>query len=43
MEKAESVLSVKFNSTHNYDGLMNICQEDLEIFRNVPGLIRNII
>ena len=40
MKDAESVLSVKFSSTHNYEKLMNICQEDLEIFRNVPGLIQ---
>jgi len=40
MKNAESVLSVKFNSTHNYEKLMSICQEDLEIFRNVPGLIQ---
>lgn len=40
MKNAESVLSVKFNSTHSYEKLMSICQEDLEIFRNVPGLIQ---
>lgn len=40
MKNAESVLSVKFNSTHTYEKLMNICQEDLEIFRNVPGLLQ---
>ena len=40
MKNAESVLSVKFNSTHSYEKLMKICQEDLEIFRNVPGLIQ---
>ena len=39
MKNAESVL-VKFNSIHGYEKLMNICQEDLEIFRNVPGLIQ---
>jgi len=40
MKNAESVLSVKFNSTHVYEKLMNICQEDVDIFRNVPGLIQ---
>ena len=40
MKNAESVLSVKFNSTHTYEKLMNICQEDLKIFRNVPGLLQ---
>lgn len=40
MKNTESVLSVKFNSTHGYEKLMNICQEDLEIFRNVPGLLQ---
>ena len=40
MKNAESVLSVKFSSTHSDEKLMNICQEDLEIFRNVPGLIQ---
>jgi malate synthase len=40
MKNAESVLSVKFNSTHSDEKLMNICQEDLEIFRNVPDLIQ---
>jgi hypothetical protein len=40
MKNAESVLSVKFNSTHSYEKLMDICQEDLEIFRNVAGLIQ---
>lgn len=40
MKNAESVLSVKFNSTHSAEKLINVCQEDLEIFRNVPGLLQ---
>jgi len=40
MKNVQSVLSVKFNSTHNEDKLMGICQDDLEIFRNVPGLVQ---
>ena len=40
MKNVQSVLSVKFISTHSYEKLMNICQADLEIFRNVPGLVQ---
>jgi hypothetical protein len=40
MKNAESVLSVKFNSTLGYEKLMKTCEEDLEIFREVPGLIQ---
>lgn len=40
MKNAEAVLSVKFNSTHSVEELMNVCQEDLEIFRSVPGLLQ---
>ena len=40
MKNVETVLSVKFISTHSYEKLMNICQADLENFRNVPGLIQ---
>ena len=40
MKNVESVLSVKFTSTHSYEKLMDICQADLENFRNVPGLIQ---
>ena len=40
MKNAEAVLSVKFNSTHSPEELINVCQEDLEIFRNVPGLLQ---
>lgn len=39
MKNVETVLSVKFISTHSYENLMNICQADLEIFRSVPGLM----
>jgi len=40
MKNEESVLSVKFSSSFSYEKLMNTCQEDLEIFRNVPGLVQ---
>ena len=40
MKNVQSLLLVKFNSTHSEEKLMNICREDLEIFRNVPGLIQ---
>jgi len=40
MKNAEAVLSVKFNSTLSPEELMNVCQNDLEVFRNVPGLLQ---
>ena len=40
MKNAESVLAVKFNSTHSPEELKNVCQADLEAFRNVPGLLQ---
>ena len=40
MKNAEAVLSVKFKSTHRYEDLMKVCREDLEVFRNVRGLIQ---
>ena len=40
MKNSEAVLSVKFNSTFNAEKMMNVCQQDLEDFRNVPGLIQ---
>jgi hypothetical protein len=40
MKNAASVLSVKFNSTLSAEKLINVCQEDLEIFRSVPGLLQ---
>ena len=39
MKNAEAVLSVKFESSHNPDGLLRICNEHLQDFREVPGLI----
>lgn len=39
MKNAEAVLSVKFNSTLNPENLMQVCNEDLDNFRKVPGLI----
>ena len=40
MKNAEAVLSVKFNSTLSPEELMNVCENDLEVFRNVPGLLQ---
>ncbi|MEP7280025.1 MAG: hypothetical protein ABI813_15365 [Bacteroidota bacterium] len=40
MKNEESVLLVKFNSTQQPEELMRVCQEDLETFRNVPGLLQ---
>lgn len=40
MKNEEAVLSVKFNSKLSPDELINVCVEDLEDFRNVPGLIQ---
>lgn len=39
MKKAQAVLSIKFNSTHSPEQLMQVCNQDLGTFRNVPGLI----
>lgn len=40
MKNVEAVLLVKFKSTYNPVELKSICQEDLKIFRNVPGLVQ---
>ena len=40
MKNVEAILLVKFNSTFNAEKLLNVCQQDLETFRNVPGLIQ---
>ena len=40
MENLSAVLSVKFHSIHEPEKLMAICHENLEHFRNVPGLIQ---
>ncbi|HVT84322.1 MAG TPA: hypothetical protein VHD35_03925 [Chitinophagaceae bacterium] len=40
MKNAEAVLLVKFMSTLSPEELMKTCEEDLEIFRNVPGLLQ---
>src|SRR3954447_19790538 len=40
MKNAEAVLSVKFNTTFSSEKLNNVCKEDLESFRAVPGLIQ---
>lgn len=39
MKKVTAVLSVKFNSSLSQEKLMQTCEEDLNVFRNVPGLI----
>jgi hypothetical protein len=38
MKNAEAVLAVKFSSTLGQEKLVKVCNEDLETFRNVPGL-----
>ena len=40
MNKVASVLAVKFKSSHAPQALMTICENGLETFRNVPGLIQ---
>ena len=40
MKNAEAVLSVKFKSSFNAEKLLKVCQQDLEIFRDVSGLIQ---
>jgi hypothetical protein len=40
MKSAEAVLSVKFNTMHSFEELMQVCNEDLYLFRNVPGLLQ---
>ena len=39
MKNAEAVLSVKFKSTLDAKELMKVCNENLQDFRDVPGLI----
>ena len=40
MKNAEAVLLVKFKSTFDAEKLLNVCEQNLEDFRNVPGLIQ---
>ena len=40
MKNPEAVLAVKFNTRHSAGELRNVCQEDIEIFRGVPGLVQ---
>jgi hypothetical protein len=40
MKNAEAVLVVKFNSSHRPADLLDICLEDLDTFRDVPGLLQ---
>jgi len=39
MKNAEAVLSVKFKSKFEAEALLRICNENLQDFREVPGLI----
>jgi hypothetical protein len=40
MKNAEAVLVVKFNSSHSPSQLSDICVDDLETFRDIPGLLQ---
>ena len=40
MKNAEAVLAVKFQSSFSPEALMSVCSEDLDAFREVPGLIQ---
>jgi hypothetical protein len=40
MKSAEAVLFVKFKSNLTPEKLIRACQDDLETFRNVPGLLQ---
>ncbi len=40
MKTSKSVLSVKFKSSHTPEKLMETCHQDLQEFRDVPGLIQ---
>jgi hypothetical protein len=40
MKNVKAVLSVRFNSTYGSKDLVNLFQNDLEDFKNVPGLIQ---
>jgi hypothetical protein len=39
MKNAEAVLSVKFKSNLESEELLRVCNENLQSFRDVPGLI----
>jgi len=39
MKKVTAVLSVKFMSSHNPEKLMEVCNNGLDSFREVPGLV----
>jgi hypothetical protein len=40
MKSAEAILSVKFKSNLSPQRLIKACKNDLETFRNVPGLLQ---
>jgi|SRR5436190_7907939 len=40
MLEPEAILSVKFNSLLNKEELTTVYQEDLESFKNLPGLLQ---
>lgn len=39
MKKAKAVLAVKFYSTYGSADLVDLFKQDLDVFRNVPGLL----
>jgi hypothetical protein len=40
MKNLKAVLAVKFNATHDSEELVKLFNQDLEAFRNVPGLLQ---
>lgn len=40
MRNSQAVLSVRFNSSLDESTLLDVCNQDLDAFRKVPGLIQ---
>ena len=40
MKRVAAVLTVKFHSYHSPEHLMKMCQEDLDTFKRIPGLVQ---
>ena len=40
MKNSKAVLSVRFNSTYGSEDLLDLFQQHLENFKNVPGLLQ---
>ncbi|MEM8529013.1 MAG: YdhR family protein [Bacteroidota bacterium] len=40
MNEVKAVLAVKFQSSHDQETLMEVCQNGLGVFRSVPGLVQ---